>query len=236
LYRNIVILASGATTERSIQTLRTKGAHVEHQAETTASYATLGTVRRQAVAHGLEHSTPFLHLCDWDRVIHWADMHPDELSGIVSQVTQYDCLILGRTSDAFARHPRVQRDTEAIINHCFSIVWGAPIDVTAASRGLSRTAATRIVEECDEPSLGNDCVWPLFLRRYPDLRIGYQETQGLEWETPDRFGAEIAAAGGLPAWIAAHDANLAAWSDRLLLAQIEVDALRRWAEHLSTTS
>ena len=194
----------------------------------SATFETLGSVRRRALALGLRGDAPYLHLCDWDRVLHWAEYYADELQEVVGAIPAYDCLILGRTPRAFGNHPRVQRDTEAAINHCFGLVWGQPLDVTAASRGLSRRAAELIVAECDEPTIGNDCIWPLFLAQRPELVVGYAATEGLEWETPDRFADEIAALGGLDAWLADHDADVARWAERLRLAQIEVDALHRW--------
>ena len=229
MYDHILILASKATTEHSVAALRTMGATVEVQAEDAAIFRTLGTVRRTALALGLRSDGRHLHLCDWDRIIHWVDIYPDELEDVVKEIMRHDCLILGRTARAFETHPRVQRDTEAIVNHCFELAWGTACDVTASSRGLSRAAAQRIVEECDESTIGNDCVWPIFLRNYGDLTMSYRATEGLEWETPDSYAAEIAVAGGLAAWLALHDANLDHWIQRLALAQVEVDALQRWA-------
>ena len=235
-YAGLVVLASGATTDRSVAELRAAGAIVERQADAPATIERLGAVRRAALALGLRTRGQHFHFCDWDRVLHWAARYPDELGEVISKIPRYDCLILGRTARAFATHPRVQRDTESIVNHCFGLVWGQELDVTAASRGFSRAAVERIVEGCDEPTLGNDCAWPLFLRRDVELRIGYLRTEGLEWETPDRYVDQIAAMGGPTRWLSAHDADVARWADRLELARIEVDALRRWREKLMADS
>jgi hypothetical protein len=221
------VLASQATTERCVAELVATGVAVAREAQ-PATFETLGRVRRDALALALAHGASYLHLCDWDRVLHWAERYPGELREVIATIPEYDCLILGRTPRAFGNHPRVQRDTEAIINHCFGLVWGQELDVTAASRGLSRRAAELLVTECDEPTIGNDCVWPLFIARRPGMIVGYAETEGLEWETPDRHGDEIAAMGGLDAWLAHHDADPGRWAMRLQLAQIEVDALHRW--------
>jgi hypothetical protein len=226
-YTGIVVLASQSTTEHSIAQLRGAGLVVEREPQPT-TLATLGRVRRTLLAFTLREDTQHLHLCDWDRAIHWAEFYPDELGEVVEAIPGYDCLILGRTPRAFGNHPRVQRDTESLINHCFGLAWGQPLDVTAASRGLSRRAAQALVDGCDEPTIGNDCVWPLFLARQDRFTIGYAATEGLEWETPDRFGAEIEAMGGLDAWLAEHDADVGRWAERLQLARIEVEALQRW--------
>lgn len=227
-YARIILLASETTTERTIAELRALGARIKRETQ-AATIETLGSVRRGALRLGLDVGAEHLHLCDWDRALHWAEQFPNELSATVEAIPSYDCLILGRTSRAFDSHPQVQRDTERIINHCFGLVWGQPLDVTAGSRGLSRRAAERLIAKCDEPTSGNDCVWPLFLAQDPELRIGYVQTEGLEWETPDRFTAEIEAMGGLDAWLIQHDADVGRWSDRLHLADVEVDAVRRWS-------
>ena len=220
-YARIVLLASAATSVRSVQELRAAGVLVvERQEHEPGTLESLGSVRRAALAAGLRREATYIHLCDWDRALHWAESYPDELRDVVHAMQRHDCLILGRTARAFATHPRVQRDTESIINHCFGLVWGSPLDVTAASRGLSRRAAERLVAECDEPTIGNDCVWPLFLARRAKLAVGYMQVEGLEWETPDRFTHEIAAAGGFGSWLADHDADLARWANRPRLAEV----------------
>lgn len=231
VYERIVVLASPVTSQHSVEVLRGAGVIVEWQAEEL--HGALGHIRRAALAHGLAAGAAHLQLCDWDRVIHWAEHYPDELRAVVATLPDYDCLILGRTERAFNTHPRVQRDTELLINHCFGLVWGEDVDVTAASRGLSRRAAERIVAGCDEATIGNDCVWPYFLRQEGDLNIGYLATEGLAWETPDRYATEIAADGGIEAWRTAHDTQLERWVDRVELARIEIDALARWRDRLS---
>jgi hypothetical protein len=63
------------------------------------------------------------------------------LAQVARRVTEYDFTVLGRTPRAFDSHPRIQRDTESIVNHVFGLVSGQTWDVTAAARGLSRRAA-----------------------------------------------------------------------------------------------
>lgn len=228
LYGSVVILASPSTGPHSLQSLRAAGCVVEQRAEGQGTLETLGLVRAAALERALQAEATHLHFCDWDRIIHWAEAWPEELEEVVAAIPDYDFLILGRTSRAWASHPRVQRDTEAMINHVFGLAWGQPLDITAASRGLSRDAAERILAGCREPSLGNDGAWPLFLARDPELNIGYAATEGLEWETPDRHAEAIQAMGGLDAWLAAFDADLGHWSDRLRLAYLEVEAIKQW--------
>jgi hypothetical protein len=230
IYHAIVVLSSPQGGPRTTDLLRSAGVRVELQ--TSASGDTLeamGLVRLQTIRAAAAHDASHVHLCDFDRALHWAEAYPDELRQVVDAITRHDLLILGRTRRAFATHPRVQRDTEAQVNHVFGLAFGQALDITAASRGLSRTAIARLAAaEQPEPTIGNDGAWPLLLARFPDLVIGYATTEGLEWETPDRYGDEIAAAGGLDAWLADYDSDPRRWEFRARLALHEIAAINRW--------
>lgn len=228
LYDAIVVLTTPQTSARSVEVLREYGARVTSEASEHAGGAALLGLKRLATLR-LVADAPAVHFCDWDRMLHWAECYPDELRTIVAAIPRHDLLILGRTPRAFATHPRVQRDTEAIVNHVFGLVFGQPLDVTAASRGFSQRAVAALLDLVPpELTVGNDCTWPLFLARHPEFVIGYAATEGLEWETPDRHADEIAAAGGLDAWLAAYDADPERWQFRLRLALHEVEAINRW--------
>ncbi len=227
LYDELVVLVSPDTGRRTCEMLAARKVRVERQTQ-PADIDTLGLTRLDTLRHAAA-TASHLHFCDWDRVIHWAEFYPDELREVVDAIPHHDLLILGRTARAFATHPRVQRDTEAMINHVFSLAFGQELDVTAASRGFSRRAVDLLLAlEVPEPSSGNDCAWPLYLARVPDLVVGYAATEGLEWETPDRYTDEIAAAGGLDVWMANYDAAPERWEFRLRLALLEVAAVNRW--------
>ncbi|GAC1548367.1 MAG: hypothetical protein NVS2B7_24250 [Herpetosiphon sp.] len=227
-YTSIVVLASDTTGTATTTALSSAGITLLQRQE-AGDLASLGAVRRDLVqrAHSARPES-HIHLCDWDRIIHWAEQWPAELDNTVATLPTVDFLILGRTPRAFASHPRVQRDTESLINAAFEYAWGQPLDICAASRGLSPRAARLLIAGCDEESIGNDGAWPLFMARDPTLRISYLATEGLDWETPDRYSAEIARAGNLDAWIAAFDADLANWEFRAHLALVEIQAIRRW--------
>ena len=230
LYTGIVVLVTAATGTRTVDTLRGLNVRVEReQVQDRLGWGTMGLVRHQTIGHATELNAAYVHLCDWDRILHWAEAYPDELRHVVDAIPRHDFLILGRTPRAFATHPRVQRDTEGIVNHAFGLAFGQELDVTAASRGLSRRAIeTLLALPNPEATVGNDCSWPLYLARFPEFVIGYAATEGLEWETPDRYADEIAATGGLDAWIANFDAKPEQWEFRLQLALHEVAAINRW--------
>lgn len=229
LYAAIIVLTSAATEARTVELLRDSGVHVVRDDAQQQGAAVLGLKRLELLRLALAQPVEHVHLCDWDRALHWAEFYPDELRTIVGAIPRHDLLVLGRTARAFASHPRVQRDTEAIVNHVFGLAFGQKLDVTAASRGLSRRAVAALLAlDTHEPTVGQDCSWPLHLARQEELVIGYAATEGLEWETPDRFGDEIAAFGGLEAWLADYDAEPQRWEFRLQMALDEVAAINRW--------
>lgn len=228
VFAGIAIQASPLANQRTLQLLAEHGATI---AQTTADYdqgaATLGRSRRNSVALALQQGAEFVMLCDGDRAVHWAEFYPDELAEVVRLVRVYDLTVIGRTPRAFASHPHVQAETEAIVNRVFATLSGYQWDITAATRGLSRRAAELIVAESKDDSLGVDGSWPLFLQGKGGFRLGYVETEGMEFETADRYQDEVTAVGGQQNWLNQLDANPQNWLLRLGFAQIEIEAMMK---------
>jgi hypothetical protein len=191
----------------------------------------LGRWRRAALAAALAGSPAAGHylFCDFDRALHWAESFPAELDAALRTITAYDCTVIGRTPRAFASHPAAQRETEALANRVFALVSGRSWDVMAAARGLSRAAAALIVATSTDDSVGSDCSWPLLVRGAGGMHMGYLETEGMEFETLDRLGDAIDAAGGRQAWIDRFDSDPQQWLARLDLARAEVAAAMAYA-------
>jgi hypothetical protein len=226
VFQSLAIQATHTTGTRSLELLTAAGALVRREiAEHFAGHLLLGRPRRAALALALQLDAPLLVFCDFDRMLHWATHYPDELAQMVTQIAAHDFTVLGRTDRAFNTHPRVQRDTETIINGIYATVSGFDWDVTAAARGLSRHAATAILAGCPDETLGTDVSWPLFLQRAGGFSLDYIAAEGLEFETADRYGDEVAAAGGIAPWLAQLDADPHQWIQRLNMARVEVEAL-----------
>jgi hypothetical protein len=225
LFGTIAVQATNATQKRAIALLKSAGAQVRYEASSAASGLNgLGRARRETLAFALQQDAPAILFCDFDRVLHWAEYYPQELGQTIGRIAEHDFTVLGRTARAFATHPRIQRDTEAIVNHVYATVSGRAWDVTAAARGLSRRAAEAILVGCPDESIGTDVSWPLCIERAGQT-LGYIVTEGLEFETADRYGDEVAAAGGLEQWIKTLDADPQRWVERLEIARIEVAAM-----------
>jgi len=225
IFSGIAVQATYASQTPALDLLRSAGALVRQ--ETSSQFnglQYLGATRRAAIELALGLNAEFILFCDFDRALHWAEHHAGELVQVAANISARDFTVLGRTDRAFASHPRIQRDTEAIINHVYAANSGTTWDVTAAARGLSRRAARALLEGCSDQSIGTDVSWPLFLRCAGGFTLGYLATEGLEFETADRYADQVAAAGGLAQWIAQLDTSPQQWAFRLELARIEVEA------------
>jgi len=231
IFSGIAIQATYASQPSALDLLRSAGALVRQETSSEFSgLSRLGATRRAAIDLALRFEAEFMLFCDFDRVLHWAEYHTDELARVAARISAFDFTVLGRTERAFASHPRTQRDTEAIINRVYAASSGNAWDVTAAARGLSRRAAMMLLEGCSDQSIGTDVSWPLFLSRAGGFTLGYLATEGLEFETADRYADQIAAVGGLAQWIAQIDASPQQWAFRLELARIEVESAIPYAK------
>jgi glycerophosphoryl diester phosphodiesterase len=230
LFAQMAVNATPETDGRVLTPFAEQGAIVEQQERPEREgILLLGAVRRGVVATALQSGAPFVFYCDGDRLLHWADRYPHELTQVVAQIPAHGFTIFGRTPRAFQTHPRIQRDTERIINHVFAVTSGQTWDITAAARGMSRDAARAIVEGCPDDSIGVDAAWPLFIQSLGEFSMAHVETEGLEFETADRYVPEIERAGGLGAWMAVLDTDPQQWAFRLRLAQLEIQSMTRYA-------
>ncbi len=167
-----------------------------------------------------------VHLCDFDSALHWARTWPDELDRVNATIAAYDFLLLGRTVRAMASLPDAQRETERLINLLFTRTTGGLdpwrlgneadtlIDICTAW-GFSRRGIAAIATQSRVTDIGFHAEWPLLARDTPDLRCAYLPCEGLEYETADRYGDQIAAAGGIEAWHARQNTDICHWQQRI---------------------
>jgi hypothetical protein len=227
-YSALTAFCSGSTHPTILELLRRHGVSVHVDDRASAGLDQIGRVRRKALRAGLEAGTSHLQMCDFDRALHWVAHHPQELETVLAEILQYDLLVLGRTERAWATHPPYQADTEPLFNKVFALVTGLPWDVGAGSRGFSRRGAKKLLELSREPTVGIDAELPLLMLRSEGFDVGFRACEGLEFETADRFGAEIEAAGSYEAWEAEMSANPARWTQRLRVALLIAEAAVRY--------
>ncbi|HFD39549.1 MAG TPA: hypothetical protein ENJ31_06840 [Anaerolineae bacterium] len=230
LYDAVIAYCSPETHPAIRNLLRRRGVRVQVNDGEPGDIHTIGQVRRRAVRAGLETGAAHLQMCDFDRAIHWAARYPDELARVIAALPDYDLLVLGRTARAWATHPPYQAETEPLFNKVFALATGLEWDVGAGSRGISRRAARRLLQLSQERTVGVDAEWPLLLLREPGFRVGYRACEGLEFETADRFGPEIEAAGGYAAWEAQISADPRQWAFRLEIAALIAQAVVRYGQ------
>ncbi len=114
--------------------------------------------------------------------------------------------------------------TEALTNLVFAKIYGEEVDIAGGSRGLSRKAARLLSLHSREETVGVDGEWPIILRQFPELKLGYRAYDGLEFESTDEREDEIAGAGGRDAWEAKVLDSPEAWLLRIGVIQDTITA------------
>ncbi len=230
-FAHIVVNASPETQDAPLAQLAAVGASIAYQDRAVAheDIVQIGKIRRDLLAQALQTPSPYILYCDGDRVLHWAKHYPDELAAVVARVPDYDFTIFGRTPRAFESHPRIQTETERIINEVYARISGHEWDITAAARGLSCNAAQAIVDGSQDDTFGVDASWPLLIQQTGGFTMTEVKTAGLEFETAGKLQQTVAAAGGEDVWKAQVDNDPQRWIRRLALAQIEVESMLPYA-------
>jgi hypothetical protein len=229
-YARLIAFCSGSTHPTMLDLLRGHGVLVLVDDKPSAGIDGIGHVRRRALRAALEAGASHVQMCDFDRALHWVAHYPYELDAVLREIGDYDLLVLGRTDRAWATHPPNQTETEPLFNKVFALTTGLPWDIGAGSRGFSRRGAERLLALSQEPTVGIDAEWPLLLLGQDGFSVGFRACEGLEFETADRFSAEIEAAGSYTAWEAEMSADPARWVFRMRLALQIAEAIVRYGE------
>jgi hypothetical protein len=192
----------------------------------------VGNARRAALASASEHAPECGVLaCDFDRWLHWARFHPDELARLPQRIAAIRpepwFVCVGRTERAFATHPRAQRDPEAATNHALELAVGFPVDAVSGACWLTPKAVSLVLAHSCEMTAATDLEWPAIVFRHDRTRLSAISVEGLEFETPTFFPEEVAQAGGRERWIVQTYERPDVWADRLMLAALSVSALAR---------
>ena len=226
VFGGLAIQTTSTTGQVTLERLAQAGAVIRRNTpQEDSGPPRIGLSRRQVVSLALESGADWVLYCDFDRALHWAEFYPGELATIAAAIQGYEFCVLGRTRRAFQSHPRFQVETETIINHVFFLACGLEWDVTAGARGLSRRACETLAVVSRDEGLSTDISWPLELRRLGSYSLGCLETEGLEYETADRYAQDVARMGGIDAWRAHLDADPVRWVHRVRLALEEVEAV-----------
>lgn len=151
-----------------------------------AEEAMIGRRRRDAVRLGLGSGNVLY--CDPDHVLRWIEYGADSLNNVLTNHTDVDFLVVGRSPEAFSAEPRRLQDTERVVNHIHALMTGETWDLMFAVRRMSRRVAQMIVSQSRVDTLANDVEWPL-LARSAGYTVGYAESDALFYRTIEEFGA-----------------------------------------------
>lgn len=149
--------------------------------------------RYLALKMSLETGVDYIHYADFDRLLRWVETYPAEWRQTTQVVVLSDCLVIGRTAQAWATHPQALQQTEAVSNQVFSHLLGQALDLSAGSKGFSRAAVEMLMAHTQPgQALGADSEWIVILHR-AGFPIETVLVDGLDWETADRH--QMSAAG-----------------------------------------
>ena len=109
---------------------------------------------------------------------------------------------------------------------------GVPLVALPTKIGIRETRHARCLHELTaaREALGIDAELPLLLLNRGGFRLVHRRCEGLEFETADRFAAEIQAAGSYEAWEAEASAHPEQWVFRLRIALMIAEAAVRFGE------
>jgi len=155
---------------------------------------------------------------DFDRLLRWVETYPDEWKYVLKQAQEVDCLILGRSPDAYQTHPKALVETEAISNLVVSSLLGRTMDISAGSKCFSKHACrTILANSVPGNALGTDAEWPIIMK-HSDFTVNYLEVDGLEWESADRYQDKAADRYSQETAATIYDADPENWSRRVAIA------------------
>lgn len=133
-----------------------------------------------------------LFYIDFDRLMHWCKNFPEELSHVMSHLNEKDLTLFGRSKRAFNSHASTQKETEIIINEIGSKILGLSntYDIISVCWGFTPELGKKLLTVKNTTRTGFYGTWPLLLWKWASSKE-YIETDGLEWETPDRYVKDI---------------------------------------------
>ncbi|MEZ4725916.1 MAG: NUDIX hydrolase [Caldilineaceae bacterium] len=173
--------------------------------------------RYLALQTAYQHSAAsHIHYADLDRLLHWVETRPAEWGQTVADLPNHECLVIGRTAQAFATHPQALQQTEQIINTIFSHYVGQPVDLGGGSRGYSRRCVEYLLAH-SSPGPWDDAQWPMLLHQ-AGFAVNYMAVDGLDWESADRHRTQAADAVLQRTLADAYDADPKHWARRVGIA------------------
>lgn len=187
LYSAVAVATSPPTAASIVRALRAVGMHAG-----TPRANLRGPLYRLALREAGARRTAHVHYLDFDRAIHWLAVAPAELEAVLARAGGPDPLWIGRTPRAHASHHRPLVATEAVVNALLARRLGVAgrTDFLVPSFLVDRRCARALAARSRARDGGVYGELVALLGAW-SATATYVECRGLEWETPDRHGAEI---------------------------------------------
>ncbi|MBA3944557.1 MAG: hypothetical protein H0X37_08355 [Herpetosiphonaceae bacterium] len=180
--------------------------------------------RHTAIQQAGTTGADYVHYVDFERMLRWFETAAHEVPLIVTQLQQTDCLIIGRTRQAFDTHAQALQQTETIINTIFSHLLGQSVDLGGGSRGFSLRAVQFLMRNSPPGNaIGTDAEWPMLLHR-AGFNVQFIAADGLAWEVPDHYKSYAVDGAAQRAAAYAYDADASRWALRVQTALEIVEA------------
>ncbi|MBE2271431.1 MAG: hypothetical protein IAE80_24575 [Anaerolinea sp.] len=218
LYHSISLVLSPNADAEAVAVLRGLDIQFAEQGKWSSG-------RYVALKQGIESGADFIHYCDADRLIRWAELLPNELAVTVERLQAADFTAIGRSTYAFETHPKSLQTTEALTNRVMSGWLGQPsLDLASGSKGFSRAAA-RFIHRNSQPirPMGTDAEWAILARR-GGFSIQSVEVDGLDWESADQYQDQAADRQRQQETADAYDAKPRSWEFRVNVANEVIEA------------
>jgi broad specificity phosphatase PhoE len=226
-YSQIIISLPPTASAEDVSTLRSlQGTQIHLNADWSHG-------RYMALKLATETGADHIHYADMDRLLRWIETRPDEWRGTLGRITQTDCLVIGRTSAAWATHPLALSRTEAISTGLMSRLLGQELDISAGSKGFSRrTAEFILANSLPGRAIGTDAEWVVLAQR-AGFPVEQVLVDGLDWEIPDQHQAQAAGPERQRELAGIYDADATKWAHRVSIAREIVEAgMDAWSRRL----
>lgn len=185
--------------------------------------------RYLALQTALKTNGTYFHYADLDRLLRWVETHPKEWQHTCQAITRADCLIIGRSPKAYQTHPEALINTEAISNMVVAFFLGGKMDVSAGSKGFSRSAVEYLMEKTSPSgAMGADAEWAITLFN-AGFKVDYIEVDGLGWESADHYQDKAANTRSRKRAAKLYDKNPVNWARRVEVAYEIVETALRTA-------
>jgi hypothetical protein len=155
---------------------------------------------------------------DLDKLLHWYLTLPSELEGLV---------VMGRSQKAWNTYPKSWQDTESIVNYLAVKVFKKDgWDFYSGQFYMDRNMAEIISSHSLEADFSQNMEW--IQLAYISSKLNYHAYDGLSWEDPDRFQAEIKNLGYTKWYDQTYD-NFNEWQKRIHNLIVAVNYLEKIA-------